>query len=340
MREKIPCEVIRDLLPLHLDGLTSEKTGEVIEEHLKDCRDCREYFRRMERELDGTTKIREVENEKEIDYLKKVRRSGWKRLLLGAVSALLLVCAVLFVNLFFLGFPSSSYAVTRLEPDAAGKRLRIEGSFYDSASVYSRYKIVDNPDGTSRLVIYACLPSAWNRNGNFYIETELSGVVLDVNGTTVKPDGTLISRKANTLYKAQNPYVGDAPANGKVAEILGISRQLGPFKNELQTTEEPYAWILHFETRPQDPARFEEEIRRYACVLMASIDNLGEVKWDYPSGTAKTPAPETKTTKDGSREGSSMTEEACSEYVGTNIKSFSESPEKLQELLKKLDLEE
>jgi len=39
------CEVIRDLLPLYVDGVASEESRALIEEHLKTCEGCREYCR-------------------------------------------------------------------------------------------------------------------------------------------------------------------------------------------------------------------------------------------------------------------------------------------------------
>ena len=38
------CDVIRDLLPLYTDGLTSQKTNQLIEEHLSSCPECRAYL--------------------------------------------------------------------------------------------------------------------------------------------------------------------------------------------------------------------------------------------------------------------------------------------------------
>ena len=36
----IPCEVIRDLFPSYIDGLTNEVTNREIEAHNADCADC------------------------------------------------------------------------------------------------------------------------------------------------------------------------------------------------------------------------------------------------------------------------------------------------------------
>lgn len=39
---KLPCELIRDLLPLYAEHLTSPETGQLIEEHLQSCPACRD----------------------------------------------------------------------------------------------------------------------------------------------------------------------------------------------------------------------------------------------------------------------------------------------------------
>lgn len=38
---KLPCEAVRDLLPLYAEGLTSEASDRLLAEHLKDCADCK-----------------------------------------------------------------------------------------------------------------------------------------------------------------------------------------------------------------------------------------------------------------------------------------------------------
>ena len=38
---KLDCDIIRDLLPLHAEGLTSPKSAALVEEHLATCGACR-----------------------------------------------------------------------------------------------------------------------------------------------------------------------------------------------------------------------------------------------------------------------------------------------------------
>lgn len=59
------------------------------------------------------------------------------------------------------------------------------------------------------------------------------------------------------------------------------------------------------------------------CVLLALTDNLGEVAWTYTVETEKGPV---------GREGA-LTRQEASEYLGEEVKSFGESPERVQELL-------
>ena len=41
---KIPCEIIRDLLPLYQDDICSEKSRNAIEEHIKECEIVQEHI--------------------------------------------------------------------------------------------------------------------------------------------------------------------------------------------------------------------------------------------------------------------------------------------------------
>ena len=51
------CEIIRDLLPLYADDVVSDASREIIEDHLPDCPDCRDYLKKLrDSELEGSLK--------------------------------------------------------------------------------------------------------------------------------------------------------------------------------------------------------------------------------------------------------------------------------------------
>ena len=41
---KISCEIIKDLLPLYQDGICSDESRKLIEEHLQSCDECKEIL--------------------------------------------------------------------------------------------------------------------------------------------------------------------------------------------------------------------------------------------------------------------------------------------------------
>ena len=323
MKQNIPCEMIQDLLPLYVDGLTSDESSRQIEAHLETCGDCRSRYQRMKEDLERETQVKQKENEREIDYLKKIRKSSIRKVFLGIFSAFAVILLALFLKLFVIGYPVDSYLVTYANVN--GNMLSVGGILYDSSPVYRRYKLIGEEDGNTKLVIYGCLPSVWNRNGAFNLDIDLTEVGTDVtiNGMTVKQDGTIVSRQANELFAAKHPYVGDMSANGRAAQLLGIGNTLGSFKNELQTSAEPYGWTLKFENNAANSAVFDEQMKGYACVLMALTGNLGEVTWTYTVELEEGPAVRQRT----------MTREECSEWAGEPVETFAESPEAVQRLL-------
>ena len=45
---KMNCDIIRDLLPLYAEHITSEATNALVEEHLAECEACRAELEQME----------------------------------------------------------------------------------------------------------------------------------------------------------------------------------------------------------------------------------------------------------------------------------------------------
>lgn len=329
MKGPIPCEIINDLLPLYVDGLTCDETNRQIREHMESCESCRGNFQRMKEAFAGEESEKQKADRQEIDYLKKLRKKGFKRILLGAVLAIVFILMAAFLKLFVIGYPSNAYQITYV--DVREQQLALGGSFYDSASVYNRYKTIQRRDGTTELVLYVCLPSAWNRSGVFNLDIDLSQIKTDlaINGLTVKRDGTVITKLANDLYQAKHPYVGDMPANSRIAQLLRIGDTLGNYSNELQTSREPYGWTFDFGDRLANSKVFEAKMKSNASILMALIDNLDEVSWSYRIETESGPTERKR----------KVTREECSEWLGAPLISFSESPESVQELLNILGIQ-
>lgn len=85
------CDIIKDLLPLYIDGVCSEDSKRAVEEHLKTCESCRE-------ELEGYRgEITAVDGQEE-EVIKRIS-SRWKRTKIRALLTGILVMTVLVIVL-------------------------------------------------------------------------------------------------------------------------------------------------------------------------------------------------------------------------------------------------
>ena len=90
---KMKCEIIRDLFPSYIDGLTSRESNELIEEHLEECGECREYLASMKEEI--AEENQPAKNKKAIQPFRKLRQKTRRKILLAAGGAVL-ICGLIF----------------------------------------------------------------------------------------------------------------------------------------------------------------------------------------------------------------------------------------------------
>lgn len=91
------CELIRDLLPLYIDGLTSEESNREIEKHLKNCKECRVYYQEMKGEIPETESVSEEEIE-DAGLIKKIKKKRKRRIaaaITGTAIILMVAAAIL-----------------------------------------------------------------------------------------------------------------------------------------------------------------------------------------------------------------------------------------------------
>lgn len=84
---KIKCEIIRDLMPSYIDRLTSKESDQMIEEHLSECGECKEYLEEMREEIEVSSQVKK--NQKDIKPFQKLKQRTKRKLLLCAAGAVL-----------------------------------------------------------------------------------------------------------------------------------------------------------------------------------------------------------------------------------------------------------
>ncbi len=89
--KKVNCNIIKDLLPNYIDKLTSKETNELIENHLKECEECKETYNKMNNDID----IHWDMNYEEATYMKKIH----KKFIIMSICIVILIaiiCTIIF----------------------------------------------------------------------------------------------------------------------------------------------------------------------------------------------------------------------------------------------------
>lgn len=100
---KIACDVIKDLLPLYVDDVCSEKTKDLIEEHLTGCEECQKYYEALQENIPEITESSSYDSWSNFDeekaFLQKVskkiqKKVTFNRLVAGFLCFLLGMCLI------------------------------------------------------------------------------------------------------------------------------------------------------------------------------------------------------------------------------------------------------
>ena len=89
---KLPCAVVRDLLPLYAENLTEDETKKLVDEHLESCEECRQRLAEIDTKI-----VAPVDSSKPLMALKKeIRKRRW----FSAIFAAMLVFIVVFTYFY------------------------------------------------------------------------------------------------------------------------------------------------------------------------------------------------------------------------------------------------
>lgn len=89
MDKKIQCNIVKDLLPLYMDELTSEETNLWIRTHLEECSDCQKDYQMLKASLTTSDSVKNEKKLLEINYLKKINTYQKINFILGAIISFL-----------------------------------------------------------------------------------------------------------------------------------------------------------------------------------------------------------------------------------------------------------
>ncbi len=105
---KNECDIVKDLLFSYNDGVLSTTSKEFVEEHLKTCESCNNTLKEIKQENS------EINQEKEIDALKGVRKKITKKNIIISISLIFLLIIIIFNILIFANYNNVSSTMTVL----------------------------------------------------------------------------------------------------------------------------------------------------------------------------------------------------------------------------------
>ena len=280
MKNDLSCAVVRDLLPSYIDGLTAPETNNAVEAHLQGCPDCARLHRQMAAPEDPPRQ----ETDREVDYLKQVRRKSRLRVALAVLVTAALLIGGLAVKIFLIGAPADASAMA-WEVTQTDTGIRVQVMSAASANAYWGWKLTQE----GNVLTITCregLVSPFHPTASGDIDVPLSPGVTEVRlgSKVIWQEGAAIDRRVLAAWNARTPYVGDMPALNELANALDIRGLCGDYANALHTSDRPYGWTLEFLDygwNQTDAVLRNREMERLSLLMLALVDNLDEVSWTW-----------------------------------------------------------
>lgn len=162
---KITCDVIQDLLPSYVDGILSEDSRELVEEHMETCEGCRKMLEIMkadqEKEKNRTGQAAgpaagktENKNTGSAAALKKIRKKLRVRRIITAAAAVVLTLAVAAA-----GYDHWYYNEKYMTLEDSGMYVK-NNALYSTKNLINRIKVQYTEDGKTEFVYAIDAPCA------------------------------------------------------------------------------------------------------------------------------------------------------------------------------------
>lgn len=90
------CEIIKDLIPMYVDDLTSEETNRFIKKHISSCVDCSNYLRNVQRDIPNNDSLDGDTEKNDQELMKNIKHRVDKMIFIALLVGILIGSMVLF----------------------------------------------------------------------------------------------------------------------------------------------------------------------------------------------------------------------------------------------------
>lgn len=92
--KKLPCDIVRDLLPLYHDGVVSTVTADAVAEHLEGCESCQSEYQLLCEELPKVTTQEPSTKKKFLDLMGRQKRQKIVAVIMAVVLTVVVISGI------------------------------------------------------------------------------------------------------------------------------------------------------------------------------------------------------------------------------------------------------
>lgn len=171
---KVTCNVIKDVLPLYIENMLSDDSCTMVEEHIEQCQECKNYLEEMRT-------FNEMPVDRNTSPLLKIKSTLRKKKIQTAIFSMMFSIMLFVITIAFLTAPEyipySERSVTINDVGNGSMLAKFEDTVYGYD--INRYPTDDNTGYVYHITTWN---SIWNRNIK---KSNINNTILNPNGENV-----------------------------------------------------------------------------------------------------------------------------------------------------------
>lgn len=268
MDEQTTHDIILDLLPSYIEGLTHERTNEWIQDHLRTCPQCDRAYKNMKTD-NAITKA----PSRQIDYLKTIRIKTTRNLVITIIATCLVIGSL---------FAIKTYGIGSMIPP---KDL-INTITYNQGTIKLYSQDLKEGEGIGRIrwkkeqnILKATLFETPNGEKNFQASFEADDIdQVWINGLIEWDQGHPIKKSIARLYNMRSKSGSD---QNDVKRLITYGTSIASCTTRFKNG------VLFVDIESLDPENdlqsFDPSltISRLSMRLLALVQDVKEIRWSY-----------------------------------------------------------
>ena len=205
MEKKIECKIVQDLLLGYVDNVLNEESKKVVEKHLSECDMCQKRLKEIKQDIEDN----EITQEKEIDYLKKIRIKNRIKSILVAVGILFLIAFIVFLRNFIIvsdlsnkaekSLASENYYRESVQRMSSDKTIVVKEYYKDG-----KYKTITETYTDDGVIVGTAIYATVNSGERIEIDSENKIVRIDKSEFAKQMNS---EKNLKNLHSAKSSFV-------------------------------------------------------------------------------------------------------------------------------------